>query len=310
MMLVSALMSCCSANMKSRFHNWSDVRVFLAVFRAGSTLAASKDLNMTQPTVARRIDALEQALGVTLFKRDTRGFKPTPAARDLLPTAEAIATAAGQFSDAATKLTASRAIGITATEATFSTRFSAILEDFMGSYGEVRFDFVPSNQKVDLAGGAADVAIRFAHAIDDPSLICRKIAALPTSLFASQSYAAKNTLPTSEHDLKGHKFIVFDGATLSRVTDWLLPRIDPAQIVMTCNDLKSAETAVRMGTGIAGLPIGYSKKNDAFVKCFDLPPETGSSCWLLVSPTAHKRPAVKAFVAFFAARYAALFQRK
>ncbi len=308
-MLVSVLVSCCSTRMNSRFQNWSDVRVFLAVYRAGSTLAASKDLNMTQPTVARRIDALEQALGVTLFIRDTRGFKPTPAAQALLPTAEAIADAAGHFSDAAVRLTASHTIRITATEATFTPRFSAILEDFISSYGEVRFDFLPNNQKVDLAGGAADVAIRYARAIDDPTLICRKLAFLSSSLFASQSYAAKYPPPTSEHHFKGHKFIVYDSAILSRFTDWLLPRIDPAQIVMTCTEVKSAETAVRMGTGIASMPTGYGKKNETFVKCFDLPPETGTTCWLLASPTAYKRPEVKAFMAYFAPRYAALFKR-
>jgi DNA-binding transcriptional LysR family regulator len=39
--------------MKSAFQNWADVRVFLAVMRTGSTLAAAKVLDMSQPTVAR-----------------------------------------------------------------------------------------------------------------------------------------------------------------------------------------------------------------------------------------------------------------
>jgi DNA-binding transcriptional LysR family regulator len=62
--------------MKSETWNWSDLRVFLAVLDAGSTLAASKALGMAQPTVARRIDALEHATGLTLFERDTRGRNP------------------------------------------------------------------------------------------------------------------------------------------------------------------------------------------------------------------------------------------
>jgi DNA-binding transcriptional LysR family regulator len=63
--------------MKSENWNWSDLRVFLAVLDAGSTLAASKALGMAQPTVARRIDALEHATGLTLFERDTRGAQAT-----------------------------------------------------------------------------------------------------------------------------------------------------------------------------------------------------------------------------------------
>ncbi|UWR05714.1 helix-turn-helix domain-containing protein [Ruegeria conchae] len=41
--------------MKNGFRNWSDIRVFLSVFREGSTLAASRKLQVSQPTVARRI---------------------------------------------------------------------------------------------------------------------------------------------------------------------------------------------------------------------------------------------------------------
>ena len=77
---------------------WSDVRVFLAVLRAGSTLGAAECLAMSQPTVARRIDALEHCLGLALFDRDTRGTRPTAAALRLRPMAEAMETAARDFS--------------------------------------------------------------------------------------------------------------------------------------------------------------------------------------------------------------------
>ena len=57
--------------------NWDDIRIFLAVAGEGSTLAASRKLNMNQTTVSRRIQALEQALKLTLFERDTRGYSLT-----------------------------------------------------------------------------------------------------------------------------------------------------------------------------------------------------------------------------------------
>ena len=42
---------------------WSDLRHFLAVARSGSTLSAAKILGVNQTTVARRVAALEEALG-------------------------------------------------------------------------------------------------------------------------------------------------------------------------------------------------------------------------------------------------------
>src|SRR5580658_7896631 len=59
---------------------WDELRTFLQVVRGGSLSGAARRLGLTQPTVGRHIDALEQALGVTLFTRSPRGLTPTPAA--------------------------------------------------------------------------------------------------------------------------------------------------------------------------------------------------------------------------------------
>jgi DNA-binding transcriptional LysR family regulator len=53
--------------------DWSDLRHFLAVARTGSTLAAARHLGVNQTTCARRITALEEELGLTLFDEDERG---------------------------------------------------------------------------------------------------------------------------------------------------------------------------------------------------------------------------------------------
>jgi DNA-binding transcriptional LysR family regulator len=53
---------------------WSDLRIFLAVARAGTLGGAARQLGLTQPTMGRRIRALEQAVGHTLFQRTREGF--------------------------------------------------------------------------------------------------------------------------------------------------------------------------------------------------------------------------------------------
>ncbi|WP_241022916.1 LysR family transcriptional regulator, partial [Burkholderia sp. Se-20373] len=57
--------------------SWDDVRYFLAVMRGGSLSAAARALQVQHSTVARRIDALESALGIRLFDRLPRGWPPT-----------------------------------------------------------------------------------------------------------------------------------------------------------------------------------------------------------------------------------------
>lgn len=70
------------------------MRIFLAVLREGSTLAAARVLGINQTTVARRIDVLEHVLGLTLFTKTTRGACPTEEALRLQPLAETLEAAA------------------------------------------------------------------------------------------------------------------------------------------------------------------------------------------------------------------------
>lgn len=131
---------CCSSKMKSSFHNWSDIRVFLAVLRNGSTLAASRKLGIAQPTVARRIEALEHETGLILFERDNRGFHATEAARSLSPLAEALEEAASQIATKALDLSRPRPIRITAYSANFSPRVTQIFSEFSVARPPRRFE--------------------------------------------------------------------------------------------------------------------------------------------------------------------------
>lgn len=294
--------------MKSHFQNWSDVRVFLAVVRAGSTLGASKELAMTQPTVARRIDALENALGLTLFDRDTRGFRPTPEAQELMAAAEMIETGAAALSEAAEKEKSKGggAIRLTAPIPAFTRRLSGILDGFCEMHPNVRFEFFPSNAMVDIAGGEVDVAVRAADTIEDPALICRKLTVLTGSLYGSKRYCDKHGLPASADDLAGHKFIVFGGpGNPIKLNNWLLGRINPDQIIMRVPDQSAMFTAIEMGAGLGPLPTSQVKAQDKVIRCFAPPPEASLTLWLLVNPKAYRRAEVKAFTSFFAPRYAA-----
>src|SRR3954468_11354808 len=81
--------------------DWNDLRYFLAVARTGSTLAAGRSLRVSQTTAARRVTALETALGLVLFERRATGYALTPAGEELMGTACRMEDAAGGFVDAA-----------------------------------------------------------------------------------------------------------------------------------------------------------------------------------------------------------------
>ena len=81
--------------------DWNDLRYFLAVAREGSTLAAARSLRVSQTTVARRISALEEAIGVRLFEKRQAGYSPTTAGHELVRLAEQVEVSVTGFTDAA-----------------------------------------------------------------------------------------------------------------------------------------------------------------------------------------------------------------
>jgi DNA-binding transcriptional LysR family regulator len=306
--LVSGQNLCCSSKMKSEFRNWSDVRVFLAVVREGSTLAASRKLGIAQPTAARRIEALEHEIGLTLFVRDTQGFKPTKEARNLIPFAEAIELEVGNFSSKIRDLTKNRSIRITA-PGQFSDRVSDIFSEFAALNPGVKFEFVPSLKVLNLSEGEADIALRITRAETDETLICRKISTAKWALFGSKNYAEKYGLPQTPDDLRGHRFVEFAHPDLPDYgRSWLLRHVSSDQIVMSFAEPELMQAAIRAGHGLGIVNLRLAAADKSLIRCFGDIEELTRSNVMLIAPDAYRRPEVRAFTKFFAPRYAATFK--
>jgi DNA-binding transcriptional LysR family regulator len=77
--------------------DWDDIRYFVAAANGGSTLAASRVLGVSQTTVARRIDHMEQRLALRLFERHSGGYRLTTAGATMLEDADAVAWDVADF---------------------------------------------------------------------------------------------------------------------------------------------------------------------------------------------------------------------
>lgn len=295
--------------MKKPFCMWSELRVFLAVVRAGSTLAASRKLGMAQPTVARRIEALEHALGLVLFDKDTRGFRPTSAGREILPEAEAMEAAAEALCSKVGKLTAVRAIRITAFTHNFSPRAMAIFDDFAELHPEVTFEFLPGMRPLDLMAGEADIALRLTRAAPHPDLVCRKISTAQFTLYGSESYAEAHGLPRSIDDMKHHRVVSFRRPDVQPWHhDWTAKAMGAEGIAQVYGEVDLLNAAIASGRALGIMNVRLAEATGGLLRCFDPVEELEAQHLLLVAPEAWRRPEVKAFVKFFAPRYTAIFR--
>ncbi|PHQ79157.1 MAG: hypothetical protein COB65_12985 [Thalassobium sp.] len=277
--------------MQSQFRDWGDVRVFLAVMREGSTLAASRHLGINQTTVARRIDVLEHVLDVTLFDRTTRGVVPTEHATALLPYAESLEQAALAFEAEAARGKTSAPIRITSVGDKTFGNIGQVVADFVAENPGVNFEFIFSERYIDLTKGEADIALRMTPAISDDRLIARKVGQTYWTYYAARTYADKHALPDAfSKDMEDHRVHLLDHFPSER------------RNIIRCATVNDLMMAIETGQGIGPFPVHVGDANPNLVRCFDPPPNAELPVWLITSPAAHKRPEIRRFAAFAAPR--------
>jgi DNA-binding transcriptional LysR family regulator len=298
--------------MKNALRNWTNIRVFLAVMREGSTLAAARRLGLAQPTVARRIEALEAETGLTLFERDTRGFKPTSQALAILPFAEVCEAAAVALTKKVQDLTQPRPIRITGYSANFGARIAGIFSAFSAQFPQIQLEFIPSMRSLDLMAGEADVAMRLSRSPLDPDLICRPISTARYTLFGSPAYAEKHGLPKCPEEMIHHKILAFRRADVpTALFDWTTRYVAEDKLEQVFSETSLLYAAVEASQGLAILNLRLLADQEAagaILRCFDPPEALDAQHIVLIAPEAWRRPEVKTFAKFFIPRYAALFK--
>ena len=148
--------------MTVRTPHWDELRTFIEVARDGSLSGAARRLGLTQPTVGRHIDALEAALGLSLFTRSPRGLTPTPAALALVPHVEAMAASADALARAASgEASADRGVvRVTASDVIGCEVLPPILAAFRAVHPGIAIELALTNRNEDLARRDADIAVR------------------------------------------------------------------------------------------------------------------------------------------------------
>ncbi len=191
--------------------DWNRARAFLVTAEEGSLSAAARALRMTQPTLGRQVDALEQELGVSLFERAGRGLVLTPAGLDLLDHVRAMGEAATRLSISAAgqSQVLDGRVTITVSEVYAALLFPDILAHLRRQEPGIEIDVIATSATRDLRRHEADIAVRHFRP-SEPDLIARKIGDAPARLYASPDYLARIGTPATPHDLSRAEFISVD----------------------------------------------------------------------------------------------------
>ncbi|MBK8838720.1 MAG: LysR family transcriptional regulator [Hyphomonadaceae bacterium] len=203
---------------------WSDLRHFLAVARSGSTLSAAKILGVNQTTVARRVAALEEAIGEKLFDKTAGGYRLTEVGSAMVQNAERVEAEAEAFA----RMVAQRSrkllgmIRVTTNDVLADCLLTPWLREFTQRFPVVQVETIITDRRLDISRGEADIALR-ANTSKGPALgdgvTVRRLATGKWGVYASKKYAAEQGSPSNAQELAKHPIIAGAGE---------LARFDPA----------------------------------------------------------------------------------
>jgi DNA-binding transcriptional LysR family regulator len=286
-------------------YDWGDLRIFLAVAREGSTLAAARVLNVNQTTVSRRVQALEHGLGLRLFERDTRGYALTPQGAALVARAEVVEAAARDVALEAGRLTRdlSGVIRVTAAEGMLTHIVSPLITAYRAAHPEVRFENLSAEHRLSLERGEADLAFRAGAGPVGDTLIGQRLPDIPFAVYCSEGYAAAHGCPGSLAELAGHAVVAYSGPPSMQPFSMLfMAHVRPDQVVATCNTVPNMTGVLRTGLGVGVLDVFDGDATPGLVQCFPPPPEMANPWWVVAAPDAYQQPRVRSFMAFAASR--------
>jgi DNA-binding transcriptional LysR family regulator len=188
--------------------NWDDVRLFLAVARAGQILAAARRLDLNHATVGRRLTALETAFGARLIERRPNGCELTGTGRAFLEQAERMEAAmlAARAGIGGADIALSGSVRIGAPDG-FGTMFLAPrLWRLTDTHPDLTVQLVPVPRAFSISRREADIAIT----IERPQagrLVAAKLVDYSLHLYAAKSYVDRAGTPQTVADLPRHRLV-------------------------------------------------------------------------------------------------------
>jgi DNA-binding transcriptional LysR family regulator len=285
--------------------NWDDVRIFLAVARAGQILGAARRLELNHATVSRRLAALEQALGAKLMRRHTAGSELTPAGERFLGVAERMEgemiAARSQLAGDGEEIAGSVRIG--APDGFGVAYLAPRLGQLAAEHRQLSIQLVPVPRSFSLSRREADIAIT----VERPSegrLVAAKLVDYSLGLYVSRAYVERNGLPQDPAELLRHTLIGYVGDLVASPSLDYAAEFSPDWTArFAISSAMGQVEAVRSGAGIGILHTFIARGLPELIPVKAAPP-IRRAYWLVYHESVRPLRRVQAVAAFIASQVA------
>ncbi len=278
---------------------WDDLKIFLAVARAGQFLGAAKRLDLNHATVARRITALEQASGGQLFHRQTTGSVLTPAGERLMNIAERVEAEINGVKPAVAPDdgAVSGSVRIGAPDG-FGVAFLAPrLAGLTNRHPALSLQLVPISQSFSLSRNEADIAIT----VERPSegrLVASKLVDYTLRLYASKSYLTERRQPATPAGLTEHRLVGYvDDLVINPALDYASEFAPEWHAPFQISSSLGQVEAVRAGAGIGILHTFIAQTFNDLVPLEQFDPIL-RAYWMVYQESVRALPQIRAAAQF------------
>ncbi|AZD22961.1 LysR family transcriptional regulator [Pseudomonas chlororaphis] len=283
--------------------NFNDVLVFIRVVEAGSFAAAARLLGMPNPTVSRRVAALEREVGTRLLQRTTRSLHMTDAGRLYY---EQSSRALQMIEEANLKLAESRSepsgtLRVTASHGFAAQLLTGATLEFLSRHPKTRIELLLTDERINLIENYVDLAFR-AGPLPDSTLIARKLAPLYRLICASPRYLDSRGTPETPADLAQHDCVIAGKSASS--TEWVLAGPEGTETVevsgrFAANEVQTVIAATIAGNGIAQVPHRTAEKliaNGQLRRLLDTYTTPPDGFYAVYPSSRHLSPLVRMFI--------------
>ncbi|HEY5793869.1 MAG TPA: LysR family transcriptional regulator [Bosea sp. (in: a-proteobacteria)] len=266
---------------------WVDIGIFHAIAESGSLALAAVRLGLSEATIARRLKAFERDLGLLLFRRAANRLIPTAAGTELAREAALVAAAATRFASCAR---AARPLADAPVRVTATTSISLFLTmhatTISAAAGGIELVIISTRDRLDLARGDADIAVRMQKMPDEPGHFGQRVGRLVQAL-----YVRRDVDPVTA------PIISVSRETSSRIDEHILAYANGRPIAARVGDSAARYESVRSAGAVSMVPCFMGDADEALLRLQPPPDRTADEIFLVTHEVSRHRPAVIAVLA-------------
>lgn len=272
--------------------DWNELKLVLAIARAGSLAGAARQLGLSHATVFRHLNAIEKTLGLSLFQRNTHRYMATAAGEALVAVAVEVETQVVNVEQRliGQEIELAGTIRVTTTDTLLSGLLAPILADFQREHPAITLEISVSNAVFSLSRRDADVADRPGQKPNE-HLVGRRIGVIRQAVYAAASE------PVGSSDSWAEQRWIGIGADIvyPELEAWMRKQGLEPRCHMFTNSMLATRAAVASGSGIAVLPCYLGDADPDLRRLGDPVSDLASDLWLLVHPDLKRIAPIKAF---------------